>query len=123
MNIDNSELVAGLVELAEFLKKHPQVIVQCPTFYIFPKTKEALLESVRGIGGAKKEISGNYFSFVKEFGPVHLHWVVDREVVCERVKVGEEVIPARPEMTLPATPETVSAIYEWRCPESVLGEA
>ena len=40
---------------------------------------------------------------------------VYKETVCEKVQVGEEVIPAQPEQVIPAKPERVESVYEYKC--------
>ena len=43
-----------------------------------------------------------------------------RDTICERVKVGTKIIPASEEKIIPAKPETIEDIYEWKCPESFI---
>jgi hypothetical protein len=52
--------------------------------------------------------------FTRRFGDLELDININKDNSCERVKVGERVIPAQPERTEP--------VYEWKCPDSLLGK-
>lgn len=74
------------------------------------------------IGGKTvKSSDGVYYSLRRNFGTaVTLDVTIQHQFLCERVKVGEKVIPAKPETVVPAQPERVEEVYEWKCPPSVL---
>lgn len=118
----NAELIDGLRQLADWLEAHP-----IPRSYsgvdmnIFFDDVTALVAGTRGWGRLEKKGQGDFYFLRKEFGSeVRLDANVRREVLCERVKVGERVVPAQPERILPAEPEKVEDVYEWKCPDSLL---
>lgn len=117
-----SDVAAGLRDLADFLEDHPEVDVRYAgwSFNLFP---EDLAEIGRGgYGRLEKKVKGDWYCLIKHFGKhVTLEFNKSRELVCERVKVGEKIIPAEPErfipeQVIPAKPERVEEVYEWKCP-------
>lgn len=131
---ENAELIRALREVANFLEGNPQErIYSSIVLSLFPQGKEELLRvASSGFGTLhKKTIGDSLYALEKRFcktPEVFLQWVVNREAVCQRVKVGEKELPAEPEMVLPAKPEViipakparVEPIYEWKCPPSLL---
>ncbi len=122
-----AEFIAGLYELADWFYSHPE----CPlpgvcTVDLFAHSKEDFLEMRRKAGVTDKVSVGDWMAFRKEFsGGVRLDINISKQNTCERVKIGEKVIEAKPARTveLPAEPEHVEELYEWRCPETILGES
>ena len=115
----------SLRELADFYDQHPEVKLpgSVSGFSIFGANKEELAIGARAFGKAEKLFTETAFQLVKTFpSGLKLEFYKCRESVCERVEVGEEVVPAH---VIPATeevfiPESVKKIYEWRCPDSIL---
>ena len=122
---EREALIDGLRGLAAFLETHPDVPRPSSTcgFYVFCANKEEMAQAAKSVGGRlEKSATTNYFMLRKDFGPLRLEIAVEREQICERVVVGTKVVPAKPECVLPATPETVEEVIEWRC-SSVLEPA
>ena len=118
--------VAALRGLADFYESHP---VQAPyglELTHYASSKEELAAMVRGCGSMDKYGYGaddSYLRFKKEFGAgVELRIAADKENTCERVKVGETVIPARPAHYVHAEPEKTVEKFEWVC-GSILKDA
>lgn len=113
------QFVAGLRELADFYEQHECVPEFVSILNGFVDTAEQLVAARRALGARKKELHGisdELIGFTRSFGPLNLTIIAKREEVCQRVKVGEKIIPARPERTLPAEPEKREPVYEWECP-------
>lgn len=115
----------ALREVADFYDQHPEI--KTPVLgemTIFGADKEQIALGARAFGKADKVFKGEYFSLIKTFpSGMRLEYFADRERVCERVKVGEEVIPAH---VIPAQEETIveekiKEVFEWRC-GSIFGE-
>lgn len=111
--------VSSLRNLVEFLEAHESVPAPyLGDFYLFARSKEEFL-ALRRLGGFEiKNADDQHFRMERSFGEFRLVLCVDREHVCERVKVGTRVVPAQPAKE--AQPERVEEVFEWRCPESVL---
>lgn len=118
-------------ELAVLLRKQAEVIEKLPDRFwvnesrigIGCKDKESVAEVARSLGGEwEKEASDIYFYLNRTVGDCKdaIYAYAERKVVCERVKVGEKVVPAQPETLVPATPERVEEVYKWVCPDSIL---
>jgi hypothetical protein len=126
MTTQRTDYIRGLREMADWLEAHPDVPAPCSDiFNVFVKDKERFLEVRRAAGLSNKSGDANYVYFYKVFsGDIRLEINIKKELTCERVKVGEKVIPAKPARTieLPAEPEKREEVFEWRCPESLLKE-
>ena len=115
------EYAQGLREMADFIDAYPHELNFSPQEqYLHPRNdknrKEEIAEFARLAGHAVKEFSHSLFSVIKEFpGGVALRMLANREDVCERVLVGEEIIPAKGERFIPAEPERTVQKFEWRC--------
>lgn len=115
----------GLRELADFYDAHPEVKAPYTgtNFTIFGITKEDLPIYARAFGKAEKCFDAYSFQLSKSFGyEMKLRTYSSREEVCERVKIGEKVVPAH---TIPAqeekfVEEEVEAVFEWKCPDAIL---
>jgi hypothetical protein len=117
----NQDIIDGLRAMADWLAAGhwiPEYTVM--QLDVFPSA-EQFRQVAREAGKLEKKGSGDYFYLRKEFTPrVYIDFNQRRDQICERVKVGEKIIPATPEMTIPARPEKVEEIFEWKCPPSLL---
>ncbi len=112
-NHPQRELIDGLREFADFLEEHPEHPLFCGVqFDCFLKGKEELADVARTLGHAQKGGTRDYFYLRKKFGPVAVDYNVSREQVCQRVVVGEKLIPAQP--------ERIEEVIEWRCADAIL---
>jgi hypothetical protein len=113
-------------ELGKFLQEHPELadrFYQTQTIVVF-LDREDFSMAAKAMGSFDKNVDSAYFEMNKHFGGITLSVNFKRDEVCERVKVGEKVIP---EQILPAKseeviPEHVEDVYEWKCPASVLAK-
>ena len=114
--------VDGLREMADFVEGSDlDISTICnSTFFLFCQSKEDFARQSRALGTFKKESCGGYVNATKHFGRLRLQVTAGHSLVCEKVKTGERVIPAKPEITTPAEPERVEETFEWKCPESFL---
>lgn len=118
-------LIAGLREIADFYESRPNLPAAYGVNLSLVATSKAELASlVRAAGSLKKveAYSPDNMKLSRMFGPIGFHILANKNDTCERVKVGEEIVPAKPARTveLPAEPEKVVERYEWRCPDSIL---
>jgi len=104
--------IEGLRNMANFLESNPDLPVPygMEFFSVWVHTKDEIAELVRGKGKWDKQAAESYMYFRKTFGPINYDINISRDQVCERVVVGQTVIPARP-----ATPEQVIDKIEWKC--------
>ena len=122
----NLEIAADLRKLADWLETSQiEININESTFYFFAQSKEDFTKAAKHLGKCKKVDAGDYFDLRKDIGNLHVNLVCKREELCEKVQVGERVIPAEPERIVPeqrieAQPEKVVPIYEWKCPPSIL---
>ena len=118
-------------EMADFIEQSEldgNARFSSPDIYIFSRDSLEFGRDVHAIGSCKKSADGSYVNATKRIGGMVLQVTTTHEKVCERVKTGEKVIPAKPEITieavpeeiLPAEPERVVEIFEWKCPDSFL---
>ena len=117
--------VSGLRKLAAFWESHPEL--QHPQFpgefTVFGIPKEELPKYAKAFGSLEKRYSDSAFELKKDFGGgIVTGTYHSRDAICERVEVGEEVVP---EHVIPAREETVVPEhkikkYEWKCPDSLL---
>lgn len=126
------EFIRSLRLLANWYEAHPEISV-LPHPYLFKtlwpsefKDPKTILAAVAKAGGkVAKNYTETEIQVEVRFGSILLRYDAPREKVCERVKVGEKIIPAkvvpaREEMFIP---EKVEEIFEWKCPESLLAGA
>jgi hypothetical protein len=106
------EYIKGLRGLADFIEAYPDLPLPYGEEYfnIWVYTKEEVSTLVRGKGKWEKIAETNQMVFRKKFGPLNYDINITRDRVCEKIVVGQEIIPARP-----ATPEQVIDKIEWRC--------
>ena len=126
-NHPHKDSVDGLIKLATFLADNPGFVVDGVLWMnVFARSKEQFVAQMRFLGSAAKLEGNAYLTIQKKFSRnVVIELNCQREKVCERVQVGERVIPAEPErtvpeITIPAKPETREPIFEWQCPDSLL---
>lgn len=121
----NAKWLEGMKQLIAFVEANPQndhFGASCERFIAFSLTKEELLARTKNIGPLEKIWKDKYFSLRKTFaGGIVIDFMIDRDQVCERI-VTKKVIPARPELVLPATPEREVEEVEWHCPDSLLAK-
>lgn len=125
----NEKLKSGLRDLLAFIEANDDINLETAlrvtayyrSWYLHTSTersREAVLDMVRRLGTGKKKYGDDFFWFIKNFSDyVEFEVSTERNTVCERVKVGEEVVP---EHVLPArektvVPERVVEKYVWRC--------
>ena len=113
---ERDQFLFGLRELLEFVETHPGFpLPVLPRFSVSVGSKEDLADAARTLGKVQKEVSSAWYSIQRQFGSITLDIFAARDRVCERVVVGTKVIPARPEVLLPAVPERTEEIVEWKC--------
>ncbi len=120
----HSEYAAGLRQVAEFIEAHPEIPLPGATltsYALHDKKVVALTARALGQGGrCKKVYEDSILRLKREFGPIELEYLGLRSNVCERVKVGERLVPEMYVPPQPATqgqtiPEHKEAVYEWVC--------
>ena len=112
----NQDLIDGLRAMADWIERSEWPDKPHTSFNVFPG-KDGFAEAVKRLGTCEKNFGETWFNAIKRFGPLRIEICLQREQVCNRVKVGTKVIPARPEMLLAAEPERVEDVYEWECPK------
>ena len=129
MNEKNAQLLSGLRDLCAFIEanddfefvtgQQPQVEMNFSTWCqrgTDEQRKERLCDLAKRMGKAEKTYAESFFWMRHNFGPlVQLKAISMREVVCERVVTGKEVIPAQAERVLPAIPEHTVEVVTWKC--------
>ena len=114
-----TETVRGLRELADWLEATPEAPVLSygnvggTKFDVYLSNAHA--DTVRSLarteGVFQKQYAGSFFNLKRLFsGDVVYELNIQRDAVCERVQVGETVVPERP-----AVAEHVEPVYEWQC--------
>ena len=125
---ERDEFIAGIRALADWMDAHENMPApdSMNVGNVYASSRDHLLELRRRCGLREKfstdDCLGNsYIGFRKVFSAnVRLELFSTKDRTCDRVEVGTKIIPAKPEFTVPATPETIVPVYEWRCPESLL---
>ena len=116
------EFIQGLRDLADLYENQPGL--QLPheqTINVFCDSAEEFTEQARALGSVQKRDDGRYFTLRRTFGGViNFDLFTERDLVCERIVTGQRVIPATEAKLVPAEPERIEDIIEWRCPDSVL---
>lgn len=126
-----NEYIAGLRELADFLESrdfpdtwksswgtdesYPNINVS-----LFTYDKETFGKLTSLLGGLEKSASESYLTSHKKLANSSIQVHGYREMICEKVKVGTKIIPAKEAELVPAEPEHEEDIYEWKCPDSFL---
>lgn len=107
--------VNGLHDLADFLANHLDLVPQYSRvkLNLFADDPAEFKRLSTRLGGYRsKAVVGEFVEHSRRFGPHTLDVNIHREKTCERVVTGRRTIPARP--------ESVEEIVEWRCPEGLL---
>ena len=130
MNEKNAQLLSGLRDLCAFIEanddfefvtgQQPQVAMDFSTWYLHSlnnnQQRERISDLAKRMGKAEKVYRDSFFSMTHNFGPyVQLKANSERHIVCERVVTGTKIVPAHEAYTLPAQPEQVVEIVEWKC--------
>ena len=119
-------LVRDLRDLADYLeaRQFPKwARIHVGTVYVFCNSAEEFGDAVSVLGECTKNANDLYLNATHYVGNLECQVTVSREKACERVKVGEKVIPATPEHVIPATPERSEDVYDWKCPQSFIALA
>jgi hypothetical protein len=122
-----SEFTDGLRALAGFLDFHPELqqylaIGSKTEVLLFPPDKPSAMASVaRMMGTCDKKYVDTLFSLTKDFGGgATMRAFFSREAVCVKKVIGQKLVPAEPEVLIPAKPERLEDIVEWECSEPSL---
>lgn len=112
-NERRAEFIQGLRDFAAFLEAQPAVPAPCfVSMNSFVSGREEIAKQIR-LSSWEKVYNKTLFSLRKHFGrDVMFDITTTRATVCERIVTGQEVIPA--------TPEQVVDVVEWRCADSLL---
>ena len=114
--------LAQLIEERDF--DFEEANISSTNFFLFCKNKEAFGRNSKALGSFNKDASTSWLNSTKSFGEnINLQVTIERNQVCEKVKVGTKIIPAKPaevipEKTIPAQEEREEDVYEYKCPES-----
>jgi len=125
--MDKNAYAESLIKLGEFIKDSEldmeNANFSSVTVYVFCDSKESFAKNTTVLGGFTKSAddAGTWVNANKPFGQHSLQVTIERQKVCEKVKIGTKVILAKPETVIPASPEKEEDIYEYKCPESFLG--
>ena len=117
------ELIRGLRAAADHYESHPELPapVSNVTLMLFANTRDEAAKYARMVGGEKSD-DGPDIRLRRKFSDcVSLAMYVPKIISCDKVKTGTKIIPATAEKVLPATPEQEIDVYEWHCPDSLLG--
>ena len=121
------QFIAGLREAADFFENNPQLKVPLDRdLTVYSVTGADLATFARAFGKCDKVTDDFSFQLVHTLpSGFQLKTYTSRENVCKRVLVKTEEVPAH---TIPAVPEkfieaSTRNVYEWECPESILGMA
>lgn len=115
-------LIDGMRRCCDWLETHPINTSTDVRLHVFVSDADELRRTIRGWGMMTKYADDHFFYAEKKFNKrVEVSVCSSRENVCERVQVGERVVPAEPEKIVPATVERVEPVYVWRCPELLGG--
>lgn len=116
--------IEGLRKLADLYLAHPEL--ELPEYFspftIFNVRKADLPKVARIFGSLEKRYDESSFRLRKDFGGgIILETYSSRESVCQRVKIGERVVPAHVVPAKPAEPELIVEEktvdeYAWECP-------
>lgn len=119
----NAEQIQGLREMADWLEAHPELpetyFGATGVFVTYNRNQKADLAVVAlAMGESVKDYTDSSFMLAKKFmGGITITYCTAREIVCERVLVRTQTVPAH---VIPAQPETLvpereEPVYEWRC--------
>ena len=107
-----TEWVAGLRELADYIEEGRMDDEYLPNVRLdfFSYDKDHFDSFASRIGGRREKVlQGSYAIVRRNFGPHTIEVNIKRDAVCQRIEVGERVVPAQE--------ERVEKLFEWECPE------
>lgn len=110
----NAEYANGLVQLADWFMKHPEVKVPPNEIRVHVWEKEPLVAAARAMGKSDKDFGSLFVEVSRDFGPIKLVYQTYRDKVCTQRVVGTRHHEAR---LVGAYDEP---IVEWDCPDSLL---
>jgi len=115
---EHKEFVSSLRELADFYEARPELQVPhevCVNLWY--QTPEEAQIVARLLGKVRKEVLGDsFFLLRRQFGPLKVEAIWNRDQVCERVVVGQETVEERVPATF-TTQKVTRDKVEWRCPK------
>ena len=132
METKNAELIQGLRDLLAFVEANQDfefnpvvgmsnVELKAGMWYIHDDERQRifiadLTRRMAHVGKVEK-LYGDDFAWIRLAFGAHVKFEIAtmRKTICERVVVGKKLIPAQPERTIAATPETTVEEVEWRC--------
>jgi hypothetical protein len=110
---DRESKIKGLREFADWMEQNPDAPFPegIITFNVFVDSAQEFVK-LRRIMQARDKLSVNELLFVSKVFPGLIRYDVNlpREQACRRVKVGQQLVPARP-----AVPEHMADVFEWDC--------
>ena len=114
-----ADIILGYRELADFLEAYAAILPQGAEHYsraingVSLDTSDEVAALAKTGGRWEKTPAGSYFYIIREFaGGVKFYGAADRNLLCRRVVVGTDLIPAQPEHSV----ERV----EWHCDQPLL---
>lgn len=122
---NKQRFVSTLREIADYVESRPfdangHYFHVLGSFFLACKNAEQFGKNVAAAGTVEKTSDDNNLRAVVKFGDEQFVILVPKDETCQRVKVGERVIPAKEEYTTPATEKRVEEVFEWKCPKSFL---
>ncbi len=132
-----SETIAGLREMADFLEQNPELIdmIGTQTFYMFHYTADVkdFARKALMLGNFEKSSDSVFFNVDRYFGPVRLQLTARHELICEKVVIDsqevetEELDPELVRIALADIPKvkvvTTVERTAWKCPPSLVEAA
>jgi hypothetical protein len=107
-----ANLVTGIRNFADMVEQMPydlsKMVYVYPTIYLSVDGARKLMAQFPG--DWNKNRHQNRIIYTKKFADGFTLYLETANPTCERVKVGEKVIPAVPEHT--------EDVYEWQCPDA-----
>jgi len=117
----NNEIVKGLRELADFVERTDFPINPFRVLSGWNSVAD-FTEQLKKLGSFDKKIDDVHVRCIKKFpGGIEFEVYILKNLTCKRILKETRIIPATPEIIIPAEQEREENIYEWECPESLLG--
>lgn len=86
------------------------------TEFVFCNNKEQFAATIRAFGPGRKDQCDDCLLFYPDITRgIGLRIYGHKHNCCERVQIGQKVVPAHAEQVIPAAPERVEPVYEWHC--------
>lgn len=117
------DLAKACREFADYLdaRDFGELDFTSPTFLIRAETPAEFKKHARAMGSFEKSADAGYFNAIRRFGEIKLELFIVRDLVCKRIEKGTRIIPGEPERVIPATPDRTEPMYEYECPDTILG--